>query len=91
MADEIKKENQSENFRTALYKGRIIRLVVQAILGLGLLIDGLVLLSLRIAVWSLLLGLPMVIVAVVFIIFTYDDAFDTLDYSGDYKDSEKGK
>ena len=91
MADEIKKENQSENFRTALYKGRIIRLVVQAILGLGLLIDGLVLLSLRIAVWSLLLGPPMVIVAVVFIIFTYDDAFDTLDYSGDYKDSEKGK
>lgn len=52
----------------------LIRIIIQAVLGLVLLIGGIILLALRISGWSIILGLPMVVISSVFIVYTYDDA-----------------
>lgn len=48
------------------------RAILSVIISLSLFLGGIFLLSLRIPVWSLLLGLPSVQIGIVLIIFTFD-------------------
>lgn len=78
--------------RPLIYKGEIIRLIVRSILSLSLLAGGIVLLALKIAGWSIIFGLPMVVISTVFIIYTYDDVLNKfLGYHGEDLDDEEGK
>ena len=52
---------------------KIIKLIFRGLLPVVLLLSGIVLLSLRIAGWSIIFGLPMVVIGVVFLIYTYDE------------------
>ena len=56
-----------------LHKDQLIRMILRVIVGMGLLVGGLVLLALRIAGWSIIIGLPMIIFGSVFVIYTYDE------------------
>ena len=49
------------------------RIMVMAILSLGLLAGGLVLLTSKIAGWSIIFGLPMVVIGVIFLVYSYDE------------------
>lgn len=51
----------------------LITLLLKIIGPVVLLASGLALLALRIAGWSIILGLPMVVIGVVFMIYTYDE------------------
>lgn len=64
------------DYHTVFYTGQIVRLILQATLGIGLLAGGIILLALRIAGWSIIFGLPMVVISSVFIIYSYDDALN---------------
>ena len=55
------------------YKGELVRIILQSILGLGLLAGGITLLALRLPGWSVIFGLPMVVISSIFIIYTYDN------------------
>ena len=48
----------------------------RVVLGLSLMTGGIVLLALRIAGWSMIFGIPMVVISAVFIIYTYDDVLN---------------
>jgi hypothetical protein len=50
-----------------------IRLIYKGLLPIVLVAGGLVLLALRLSGWSLIFGLPMMVIGVVFIIYTYDE------------------
>lgn len=52
----------------------ITRLIIKSVLPIVLLLGGLWLLTLRLAGWSIIFGLPMVILGIVFVIYAYDDA-----------------
>jgi hypothetical protein len=52
--------------------GSIKKFVLQTFICLVLLGGGIIILALRIAGWSLFLGLPMILFGVVFLIFTFD-------------------
>ncbi|HUC95230.1 MAG TPA: hypothetical protein VMR19_04500 [Candidatus Saccharimonadales bacterium] len=75
-----------EEFQPVFYRGQVTRLIIQAVLGLGLLAGGIIILSTRIAGWSIIFGLPMVVISSIFIIYTYDD---TLNRHLDLKGHEK--
>ena len=75
-----------EEFQPVFYRGQVTRLIIQAVLGLGLLAGGIIILSTRIAGWSIIFGLPMVVISSIFIINTYDD---TLNRHLDLKGHEK--
>lgn len=70
--------NQSveENYKKTFYMGEVTRLVLQVVLGIGLLAGGIIFLALKIAGWSIIFGLPMVVISSVFIIYTYDDVLN---------------
>ncbi|MFC1710271.1 hypothetical protein ACFL0F_01240 [Patescibacteria group bacterium] len=51
----------------------IVRLVLRGVLPVILLISGLYLLTLRLAGWSIIFGIPMIIIGTVFLIYTYDE------------------
>lgn len=53
----------------------IIRLVLKGLLPVVLVFSGLALLYLNLSGWSIILGLPMLVIGSVFIIYTYDDIF----------------
>jgi hypothetical protein len=53
--------------------GSIKKFILQTFICLALLGGGIIILALRIAGWSLFLGLPMVLFGVVFLIFTFDN------------------
>lgn len=69
-----KEANKSNGLRSLFYKGALVRFVIQAILGVVLLAGGIILLALKIPGWSIIFGIPMVVISSVFIIYTYDDA-----------------
>ncbi|AKM83313.1 hypothetical protein A2422_00805 [Candidatus Woesebacteria bacterium RIFOXYC1_FULL_31_51] len=51
----------------------IVKLVLKTVVPIFILIGGIALLTLRIAGWSIIFGLPMVVIGVVFLIYTYDE------------------
>lgn len=51
----------------------IVKLILKIILPVILLISGLVVFTSRIPGWSILIGLPMMVVSTVFIIYIYDE------------------
>ena len=51
----------------------VIKLVFRGLLPIFLMIGGMLLLFLRISGWSIILGLPMLIMGTVFLIYTYDE------------------
>ena len=74
------------DYKTIFYVGQVQRLAIEMVLGIGLLAGGIILLALRITGWSLIFGLPMVVISSVFIIFTYDDVLNRhLDLQGHQK------
>ncbi len=82
--------NRQENLSSFIYSGELIKMVIQGVLGLGLLSGGIVLLTLKIAGWSLIFGLPMVVISCVFIIYTYDDVLSkNLNIQDDINSSER--
>jgi len=62
-------ENQKKEF----FKGQNIILIFKGLIPIVILASGITLLALRITGWSLLLGLPITIIGVVFLIYIYDD------------------
>jgi hypothetical protein len=79
-------EKNSDKFAAVFYNGQIVRIIIRAFLGLGLLAGGIIVLALRLEGWSIIFGLPMVVVSSVFIIYTYDDALNRhLDLKGHEK------
>lgn len=52
---------------------RLTIITLRAVIPLALLGGGLALFVLRIAGWSIVFGLPMIVIGVVFLIYTYDD------------------
>lgn len=62
-----------KDIKLLLYNSEVIKVLIQASLGLGLLGGGIVLLALKIPGWSIIFGLPMVVISTIFIIYTYDD------------------
>lgn len=48
-------------------------LLINVIIPLSLLIGGLVLLFAKIPGWGVILGLPMIVIGVIFLIYTYDE------------------
>jgi hypothetical protein len=54
-------------------KSSLWNFVLQIIICLSLLGGGIIILALRIAGWSLLIGLPTVILGIIFLIFTLDN------------------
>ncbi len=68
-----------------------LRLILRVILSLALLVGGLHLLALRIVSWDVILGIPMVIISLVFIIYTYDDVLTKHlgDGEDDYEDENE--
>jgi hypothetical protein len=66
-------QQKKKNFASLFSKVMLIKLVIQSFLGLGLLAGGITILALRIPGWSIIFGLPMVVISSVFIIYTYDD------------------
>lgn len=65
------------NMKTAqnINKGQqdVVILILKSILPLALLCFGVILLALRIAGWSIILGLPMILFGFVFTVYTYDE------------------
>lgn len=49
------------------------RLIIKAVIPLSLLFGGLWLLTLKLAGWSIIFGLPMIVMGVVFLIYSYDE------------------
>jgi len=78
-------KNGKEN-KSVFYMGQITRLIIECVLGTGLLAGGIALLALRITGWSMIFGVPMVVISSVFIIYTYDD---TLNRHLDLRDHQK--
>jgi hypothetical protein len=83
-------------YKSVFYVGQIWRLVTQMVLGIGLLAGGIAILALRIAGWSSIFGIPMVVISSVFIIYTYDDTLnrhldlhDHQEYHNEKTDEEK--
>ena len=65
--------NVNEPKRYSFNPERALILLIKVFVPGILLVGGLVLLALKIAGWSIVFGLPMVIFGVVFLIYTYDD------------------
>ena len=63
----------SENSKKEFYKGQNIVIMFKGIIPIVLLASGITLLALRITGWSLILGLPITIIGVIFLISVYDD------------------
>lgn len=51
----------------------IIKLILKTVVPIFILSGGIALLTLRISGWSIIFGLPMVVIGVVFLIYTYDE------------------
>lgn len=83
-----KEINKSNGLRSLFYKGALVRFVVQAILGVALLAGGIIMLALKLPGWSIIFGIPMVVISSVFIIYTYDDA---LSRRFEHSDNEEEK
>ncbi len=49
-----------------------IKLIFRGLIPIVLVVGGIVLMTLRLSVWGLVLGIPMIIIGVVFLIYTYD-------------------
>jgi len=52
---------------------QLTRIIIKAVLPVVLLLAGLWLLTLRLAGWSIIFGLPMVVLGVIFLIYAYDE------------------
>ena len=58
----------------------VIKLIFRCLIPLVILVSGVVVFSVRLSVWSALLGIPMVIIGMVLAIYTYDEVVrDKLD------------
>lgn len=64
---------EASEMRSLFVKSEIIRWIIRSFLSVGLLGGGITLLALRIPGWSIIFGLPMVVISGVFIVYTYDD------------------
>lgn len=51
----------------------IVKNILKSIVPIVLLISGVIVFTARFPGWSLLIGLPMIVISTVFLIFTYDD------------------
>jgi hypothetical protein len=51
----------------------IVKLILKTVVPISILSGGIALLTLRIAGWSIIFGLPMVVIGIVFLIYTYDE------------------
>jgi hypothetical protein len=67
MIDQLEKHHGYSEVRVTL------RLVFRVVVPIIFLIGGLVLLSFRLPGWSLIIGLPMIIFGIVFLVYTYDE------------------
>lgn len=63
----------SESGKKEFYKGQNIVMIFKGLIPIILLASGITLLALRITGWSLILGLPITVIGVVFLIAVYDD------------------
>ena len=63
---------------------KIIKLVLKTIVPVFILGTGLFLLTMKLPGWGIILGLPMTIIGVVFLIYTYDEVV-----SSKFKDTEQ--
>jgi len=52
---------------------QLVRIIIKAVLPVVLLLAGLWLLTLKFAGWSIIFGLPMVVLGVIFLIYAYDE------------------
>lgn len=67
--------SSSDNFNhdKQHHSERMIKLILKAVVPMLILGAGLILLVMRLPGWGIILGLPMVIIGVVFLIYTYDE------------------
>lgn len=63
-------QGKSENL---YYIEAIVAVLLKTLIPLALLIGGLFLLFLNLAGWSIIFGIPMVVIGVVFLIYSYDE------------------
>jgi len=66
MPENINKSKSDANTNT-------IRLIYKGLIPIVLVLGGIAILALRIQGWSLFLGLPMVVIGVIIMIYTYDE------------------
>ncbi len=68
----MKKEKEN-NHEEHHHGEEIAKLIIRGLIPIVLLAGGLYLLDLRITGWSLIFGLPIIVIGTVFLIFTYDE------------------
>ena len=87
--ESISSKNREDNW---YHSERLVLIILRVFACVAFLIGGLVLLALRIAGWSIIFGLPMVIFGSVFMIYTYDEVLSRRIQSHGYPkdDDEEG-
>jgi uncharacterized membrane protein len=67
-------DKRKVNNETIYRQEHMLYVFLRVIVSMILLIGGIIMLALRIPGWGIILGLPMVVFGVVFLIYTYDEA-----------------
>jgi drug/metabolite transporter (DMT)-like permease len=85
----IKMENLQEKSENLYYIEAIVAVLLKTLIPLALLVGGLFLLFLNLAGWSIIFGIPMVVIGVVFLIYTYDELVTKRIHDGKQLPSEE--